>query len=77
LRAAPHPGFGGPPYGFPSAVVDNSYPTTSIAFDYADESDPGPYPFDGNTPVEQGSDRHALMINKDTCTQEFRYVDLA
>jgi hypothetical protein len=63
-----HPDFGGPPYGFPFAVVDNSHPTASIAFDYADESDPGPYPFDANTPIEQGSDRHALMINKDTCT---------
>jgi hypothetical protein len=39
----------------------------TIAFDYADESDPGPYPFGPDTPIEGGSDRHALMIDRDTC----------
>src|SRR5262249_1079317 len=51
-----HPDFGGldpgnPPdgvYGFPYAVVSNNPATTSVSFDYADESDPGPYPI----PVE-------------------------
>jgi hypothetical protein len=62
-----HPDFGRPPYGFPFAVVDNTHSTTFITFLYEDESDPGPYPFDGFTPIEEGSDAHALMINKDTC----------
>ncbi|HLY64155.1 MAG TPA: hypothetical protein VKU60_01375 [Chloroflexota bacterium] len=66
-----HPDFGGPPYGMPWIAVDNSHPVTSLAFDYADESDPGPYPFDPNTPIEGGQtasgDRHALMLNRDTC----------
>jgi hypothetical protein len=35
---------------------------------YTDESDPGPYPFTASTPIEQGSDRHALMIDQDSCT---------
>jgi hypothetical protein len=34
---------------------------------YADESDPGPYPFGSDVHVEGGSDRHAIMINRDTC----------
>jgi hypothetical protein len=63
-----HPDFGQPPYGFPFAVVGNAHPTHRIHFQYASESDRVPYPFDGRTPVERGSDRHALMINRDTCT---------
>ena len=73
-----HPDFGPSfgaqpvPYGMPYTVVSNSHPTTPMQFLYASESDPGPYPFDGNTPIEGGQnasgDRHAIMINKDTCT---------
>jgi hypothetical protein len=62
-----HPDFGAPPYGMPFVVVDDSTPTTPVHFQYADESDPGPYPFTASTPIEGGSDRHALMINSDTC----------
>jgi hypothetical protein len=51
----------------PYAVVDGSHSTTFIKFLYADESDPGPYPFGPDIPIEQGSDRHALMVNADTC----------
>ncbi|MDP9242548.1 MAG: hypothetical protein M3O84_05160, partial [Actinomycetota bacterium] len=63
-----HPDFGGPPYGLPFAVVDGSTPTTQVHFHYASESDKAPYPFTASTPIEHGSDRHALMIDKDTCT---------
>jgi hypothetical protein len=62
-----HPDFGGPPYGYPFAVVDNSHPTVSVDFHYAGESDPGPYPFGPDIPIEPASDRHAFMINSDTC----------
>jgi hypothetical protein len=62
-----HPDFGRPPYGMPYAVVNGSHSTTFIKFLYADESDPGPYPFGPDIPIEQGSDRHALMVNADTC----------
>jgi hypothetical protein len=62
-----HPDFGGPPYGLPFAVVDDGHATTFVTFDYDDESDPGPYPFGPDTPLEQGSDAHALMVNGDTC----------
>ena len=59
------------PYGIPFDVVDSSTPTTHVTFQYADESDPGPYPFTSSTRIEGGSastgDRHALMVNKSTC----------
>jgi len=63
-----HPDFGPPPYGMPYDLVDASQPTVTVQFQYASESDVGPYPFDGDTPIEGGSDRHALMIDEDTCT---------
>jgi hypothetical protein len=63
-----HPDFGRPPYGMPYAVVDNTHSTTPVKFLYADESDKGPYPFGTDIPIEGGSDRHAYMINGDTCT---------
>ena len=62
-----HPDFGRPPYGFPFKVVNNAHTTTPVTFQYADESDPGPYPFGPDIPIERGSDRHALMVNADTC----------
>ena len=62
-----HPDFGPPAYGMPFDVVDHSHQKVRIDFDHADESDPGPYPFGPDTHVEGGSDRHALMIDRDTC----------
>ena len=72
-----HPDFGPSgdprvPYGIPYTVVGASHPKVSIAFQYASESDPGPYPFGADTPIEGGAastgDRHALMLESDTCT---------
>jgi hypothetical protein len=63
-----HPDFGPPDYGMPYEVVGAGQPDVFVAFQYASESDDGPYPFHGDTPVEGGSDRHALMIDEDTCT---------
>src|SRR3989441_4377518 len=63
-----HPDFGGPPYGFPFNVVDNTHALQTITFQYASESDPGPYPVGADTLIENGSDRHALIINRNTCT---------
>jgi hypothetical protein len=71
-----HPDFGPSgdpinPYGIPYTVVTNSTATTSVSFQYADESDPGPYPFTASTPIEGGAsatgDRHAIMVNSSTC----------
>jgi hypothetical protein len=63
-----HPDFGGPPYGFPFNVVDRTHATVSVTFAYPSESDTGPYPVGSDTLIESGSDHHALIINKDTCT---------
>src|SRR5258708_21240948 len=62
-----HPDFGGPPYGIPFHVVDSSHATTNFTFQYAGESDPGPYPYGNDLLIEQGSDAHLLSINRQTC----------
>lgn len=64
-----HPDFGPPGYGIPFDVVDASaVDLVGIDFTYADESDPGPYPFGPDIHVEGGSDRHAIMIDQQDCT---------
>jgi hypothetical protein len=62
-----HPDFGGKPYGMPFNVVDESYPKVKVRFHYRSESDRKRYPFGADTKIERGSDRHALMIDADTC----------
>jgi hypothetical protein len=61
-------GGGDPPYGIPWQVVSPSDPLSTVHFQYASESDAGPYPLTSSTPIEGGSDRHALMVNPSTCT---------
>ncbi len=72
-----HPDFGsgtwqGAPIGIPFTVVDASQTPVGIAFDYADESDPGPYPIPPDALIEGGSqsagDRHVLVLDRDSCT---------
>ncbi|HEY7761801.1 MAG TPA: hypothetical protein VIC52_02220 [Actinomycetota bacterium] len=67
-RTRLHPDFGPPNYGLPFEVVDDSRPRVSVDFQYASESDDGPYPFGPDTPIEGGSDRHALMVDEGSCT---------
>ena len=71
-----HPDFGpdegGYPYGIPWTVVNpKTQAFIHLRFEYADESDRGPYPFGPNTPIEGGlnasGDRHALMVDPATC----------
>jgi hypothetical protein len=62
-----HPDFGPPSYGLPYTTVGRNHAKVPIDFQYEDESDPGPYPFDGKTPIEGGSDRHALIVESGTC----------
>jgi hypothetical protein len=71
-----HPDFGseweGVPVGIPYMVVDSSQAKTEVTFDYADESDAGPYPIPDEPLIEGGpnsdGDRHILIVDKDTCT---------
>jgi len=70
-----HPDFGvvyqGVPVGIPYVVVPGDQPKLPVAFDYAGESDPGPYPIPPNPPIEGGSletargDRHILILDGD------------
>ena len=72
-----HPDFGpsgdpANPYGMPYTVVPAGHQFVNVSFQYADESDPGPYPFGPDTPIEGGQnatgDRHAIMVDPSTCT---------
>jgi hypothetical protein len=60
------------PYGIPWNIVTKSTPLTHITFEYASQSDKGPYPFTAKTSIEggqaAGGDRHAIMVNAATCT---------
>lgn len=63
-----HPDFGETrEYGIPYNIADNSTPKFSVSFDYADESDKGPYPIPARPEIEAGSDQHLLVLQKDEC----------
>jgi hypothetical protein len=51
------------PYGIPWVVVRKNTVFTRVTFQYASESNRRPYPLTPSTPVEGGSDRHALMVD--------------
>ncbi len=71
-----HPDFGsglydGQPIGIPYDVVSHTTPRSKVRFDYADESDKGPYPIPKTVHIEGGrastGDRHAILVDKDAC----------
>jgi hypothetical protein len=62
-----HPDFDAVSDGIPYNIVDSSTPTYNVAFDYADESDPGPYPIPASPRIEAGSDRHLLTLDLNQC----------
>jgi hypothetical protein len=71
-----HPDFGsglwdGGPIGIPFNIVPGDQPRARIAFDYWDESDPGPYPIPPDAAIEGGNgsagDRHILVLDHDNC----------
>jgi hypothetical protein len=55
------------PYGIPWEIVPAGTTYVPIKFLYASESDPGPYPLSKTTPIENGSDRHAIMVDPVNC----------
>jgi hypothetical protein len=65
------PGGGSSPYGIPWQITPAHPRFVRVHFDYADQSDRGPYPFSARTPIEGGAqasgDRHALMVDPTTC----------
>jgi hypothetical protein len=60
---------GGGAYGIPYVTVAGDEPPIATNFfDWPDESDPGPYPIPLGAPVEGGSDRHVIAVDRDACT---------
>jgi hypothetical protein len=61
----------GGPIGIPYTVVDGSQRRVRVSFDYADESDRGPYPISPNAPIEGGrnadGDRHVIVVDRSAC----------
>jgi hypothetical protein len=60
--------------GIPYVVVHGAEtPKSKVSFEYADESDKGPYPIPANVPIEGApahaneGDRHALIVDRDSC----------
>ena len=56
--------------GIPYVVVAGTQPKIPLSFEYADESDPGPYPIPPDAPIEGGpndadGDRHVLVLDRD------------
>jgi len=67
-----HADFGAnPAYGIPYVVVPGSQPRVPMTFLYAGESDPGPYPYPPDLPIQGGpgaaGDRHAIVLDRDAC----------
>ena len=67
-----HPDFGSGRYegrriGIPYTVVPRRQRRVPVSFEYASESDRGPYPIPPRAPVEGGSDRHVIAVQRGTC----------
>lgn len=54
-------------YGIPFNTVGSSTPRRHVSFQYAGQSDDGPYPIPKHPKVEGASDRHILLWDKDAC----------
>jgi len=65
-----HPDFSsiaGGDYGIPYNVVGPKATRHSVTFTWPDESDAGPYPIPAEPRIENGSDRHILMVDRARC----------
>jgi hypothetical protein len=71
-----HPDFGagtwdGGPIGIPFTTVSRDQTKVNVKFQYAGESDKGPYPIPAGVPIEGGrgshGDRHAIIVDRDAC----------
>lgn len=71
-----HPDFGsgrwdGGPIGIPYTTVPRDQKRVPVRFQYASESDPGPYPIPKDAPIEGGrqsdGDRHVIVVDRSRC----------
>jgi hypothetical protein len=72
LDAPVHADFGsglweGKPIGIPYNVVTATQAKVRVRFEYADESDKGPYPIPARPKIEGGSDHHILIVDRSSC----------
>ncbi len=56
-----------PSYGYPLTAVTGSQPKVNVAFKYATESDPGPYPIPSNVSIQAQGDAHAFIVDTTNC----------
>ncbi|HEY0632489.1 MAG TPA: hypothetical protein VGC98_10575 [Thermoleophilaceae bacterium] len=63
--------YDGGPIGIPYTTVGRGQKLVKVKFDYADESDKGPYPVPRNAPIEGGrgssGDRHVIVVDRSKC----------
>jgi hypothetical protein len=63
--------YDGAPIGIPYTTVAHRQRRVHVSFDYADESDKGPYPIPRNAPIEggrsSGGDRHVIVVDRGAC----------
>jgi hypothetical protein len=63
--------YGGGPIGIPYTTVGAGQRKVHVSFDYASESDKGPYPIPPNVPIEGGrsssGDRHVIVVDRTKC----------
>ena len=61
----------GAPIGIPYTVVSRRQARVPVSFEYAGESNRGPYPIPPSAPIEGGrssdGDRHVLVVDRDRC----------
>jgi hypothetical protein len=61
----------GAPIGIPYRTVPRGQRRVPVSFDYADESDRGPYPIPRRVPIEGGrssdGDRHVIVVDRARC----------
>jgi hypothetical protein len=61
----------GAPIGIPITVVGARQAKSRVSFEYADESDRGPYPLPAAAPIEGGrqadGDRHVIVLDRSAC----------
>jgi hypothetical protein len=61
----------GAPIGIPITVVGRKQAKKRVSFEYADESDRGPYPIPRSVKIEGGrsstGDRHAIIVDRSSC----------
>jgi hypothetical protein len=76
IDANMHPDFGsglyeGAPIGIPYVTVRKRQPRVPVSFEYAGESDRGPYPIPPGVPIEGGrdsdGDRHVIVVDRARC----------